>query len=127
MMTTKSWTVVKDALHTTRNVYFTDRETVIKQPKKSAFIDENKKEVRAWQAVNDRTMFAPIVRHANDYSWIEMQQCGRFSANNSEVVDSYKAKLSDKPYTVSDIHSENLGLLDGEIVCLDYPTLRWTE
>lgn len=67
----------EDVIATTRNVYRTGRDTVIKVAQKPRFKSVNEREYEHWQEYKDSTVFAPIVDHTPDFSKIEMVECRR--------------------------------------------------
>lgn len=116
-------------LATSRYVYETPRDTVIKISQYmhgDDYISDNKREVKAWNEYQNETMLAPVVEWHDDYLWIEQQKCRRVWKDCDSIHFAYKKKLHecDIPF-FGDLHLDNLGIHPEslEIVCFDYPVL----
>lgn len=114
----------ENVLATSRFVYPTSRDTVVKIPRAEGAVEPNEREVANWEQFGDSRIMAPIVNHADDYSWIEMKRCRRLEQGQDDhLVDVFMSKLSEYDIpNIRDLHIDNIGILpeNGEIVCLDY-------
>lgn len=116
----------------TRDVYEhqSDSTLVVKIGRHECY-EQNRQEVKRWQTFHkdDRKYFCPIVEWADDFSWIAMvkvEKTGRAlrlhrSDCDEQIKESYMA-LRRKAYSLAifDIFDGNVGLLDGELVIIDY-------
>lgn len=117
----RGWeTLPTDTLHTTRDVYFTERDTVVKIPQEPFTVHTNMKEIEAWNMLQDSSLLAPIVDYHPKGYWIEMVECDAFDYEEKTARQTYKQKLRRQPFSIDDLHPANLGTLNGEIVAIDY-------
>lgn len=110
---------------TTRYVYRTNRNTVVKIANKPLNEDVILAEAANWEQYQDPTLFAPILAHGD--TWVEMMECRRIDMTYRESIKrAYHQKLDERGLEINDLHLGNLGILreNGEVVALDYPTVK---
>lgn len=116
----------------TRDVYEhqSDPSLVVKIGRYECY-EQNKQEVQRWQAFHeaDRKYFCPIVEWADDFSWIAMVKVEKTGQDlrlyrrdgNEQLMKSYVAlQMKAHSLAIFDIFDGNVGLLDGELVIIDY-------
>ena len=113
---------------TTRYVFETERDTVIKVPHRENLIEINEREAKAWENCKDETLIAPVVDYHDEYKWIEMKRCRRFHPTKARdrSYKSFTDKLANSDWQIGDVHMDNIGILpaNNEIVSFDYPDME---
>jgi hypothetical protein len=80
------------------------------------------REVKLWQKANKelRKYLAPIVAWAEDGSWSLQVKCDKFNYTVADENDYSAATRVLGKHGVSDLLPMNLGILNGQVVAIDY-------
>jgi len=105
-----------------RIVFKSPNNTVIKVARNNDEIDQNYDEAAIWSQKKDKNVFCPVINTCPHHTWIEMKYCN--PAPNE--IKTYKEKLDNYNYSISDLHPDNIGRINDEsnnLVCFDYPDM----
>jgi hypothetical protein len=106
-----------------RLVFRTGEGTVIKIPRAEDRIDINYDESAIWSQYGGCNIFAPILETGPSSIWIEMVWC-QPPENEDHAISIFREKIEETPIEIYDLHADNIGWFNGELVCYDYPEVH---
>lgn len=83
----------------------------------------NENEVLNWTErlpENAKTMFAPIVEYADDFGWLAMKYADVEAVTDRDHAELLHGLMVTHNLDMTDPHPDNVGLLDGVPVMIDY-------
>jgi len=120
-----------------RHVYETPDGTVVKVAEREAEWS-NENEMMAYMSrstarghvpkqVHD--MLTPVILHAEDGKWIEMEKADvahprLLGETDAQIVDRFMTEMGETGWGIEDPHRDNIAIYDGKMVTIDYEYLK---
>lgn len=100
-----------------RIVFSSGRWTVLKLARNPAGIAQNRAEADICQMYGESLPLAPVLQHADDFTWLTMAKASRVGKAKYE---QYVRLREDLDGICDDLHRDNIGFIGGKPVAIDY-------